>query len=138
MSTLRRAVPLAMLAIATAFPASAQEAQVPPPSSTRGGVYTVEQAQHGKELMRDVCAECHMDEEFMGTFIKSWAGASVGDLFEEVSTKMPEDRPGSLRPREYAQVLAYIFQLNGLPPGEVPMPSSIEELREIIIEGSQG
>ncbi len=138
MSTLRRAIPLAMLAIATAFPASAQETQVAPPSSTREGVYTVEQAQRGKEIMRDVCAECHMDDEFMGTFIKSWAGASVGDLFEEVSTKMPEDRPGSLRPRQYAQVLAYIFQLNGLPAGEVPMSSGIEELKEIIIEGSQG
>ncbi len=138
MSALRRAVPLAMLAIATALPTRAQEVQVAPPSSTREGVYTVEQAQRGKEIMRDVCAECHMDDEFMGTFIKSWAGASVGDLFEEVSTKMPEDRPGSLRPRQYAQVLAYIFQLNGLPAGEVPMSSGIEELKEIIIEGSQG
>ena len=127
-----------MLAMATALPTSAQEAQVAPPSSTREGVYTEEQAERGKEIMRDICAECHMDDEFMGTFIKSWAGASVGDLFEEVSTKMPEDRPGSMRPREYAQVLAYIFQLNGLPAGEVPMSSSIEELREIIIEGSQG
>lgn len=127
-----------MLALAAALPVSAQEAETAPPASTRQGIYTEEQAEHGKDIMRDVCAECHMDDEFMGTFIKSWAGASVGDLFEEVSTKMPEDRPGSLRPREYAQVLAYIFQLNGLPAGEVLMPSSIEKLREIIIEGSQG
>ncbi len=137
MSALRRAVLLAMLAIATALPTSAQEADVAPPPSTREGVYTVEQAERGKEIMRDVCAECHMDDEFMGTFIKSWAGASVGDLFEQVSTNMPQDRPGSLRARQYAQVLAYIFQLNGLPAGKVPMSSSIEELREIIIEGSQ-
>lgn len=127
-----------MLAVATALPTSAQEPEVAPPSSTREGVYTVEQAERGEEIMHDVCATCHMDDEFVGTFIKSWAGASVGDLFEEVSTSMPQDRPGSLRPRQYAQVLAYIFQLNGLPAGEVLMSSSIEELREIIIEGSQG
>lgn len=127
-----------MLAVATALPTSAQEPEVAPPSSTREGVYTVEQAERGEEIMHDVCANCHMDDEFVGTFIKSWAGASVGDLFEEVSTSMPQDRPGSLRPRQYAQVLAYIFQLNGLPAGEVLMSSSIEELREIIIEGSQG
>ena len=127
-----------MLALAAVLPAGAQEAETAPPASTMEGIYTEEQAEHGKEIMRDVCAECHMDDEFMGTFIKSWAGASVGDLFEEVSTKMPEDRPGSLRPREYAQVLAYIFRLNGLPAGEVLMPSSIEDLRKIIIEGSQG
>ncbi len=127
-----------MLALAAALPTSAQEVEGAPPSSTREGVYTVEQAERGKEIMHDVCAECHMDDQFIGTFIKSWAGASVGDLFEEVSTKMPEDRPGSLRPRQYAQVLAYIFQLNGLPAGEVAMSSSIEKLREIIIEGSQG
>lgn len=127
-----------MLILALALPASAQEAETGPPASTRKGIYTVAQAERGKEIMRGICAACHMDEEFMGTFIKSWAGASVGDLFDEVSTKMPEDRPGSLRPRQYAQVLAYIFQLNGLPAGEVLMPSSIEELRKIIIEGSQG
>lgn len=127
-----------MLALTLALRASAQDAETASPASTREGIYTEEQAEHGKEIMRDVCAECHMDDEFMGTFIKSWAGASVGDLFEEVRTYMPEDRPGSLRPREYAQILAYIFQLNGLPAGEVLMPSSIEELRKIIIEGSQG
>ena len=138
MNALRRAVPLAMLGLAAALPATAQEAETAPPASTREGIYTVAQAEQGKEVMRDICAECHMDDEFMGTFIKSWAGASVGDLFDEVSTKMPEDRPGSLRPRQYAQVLAYIFQLNGLPAGEVLMPSSREALRKIIIEGSQG
>lgn len=127
-----------MMALTIALHASAQDAETASPASTREGVYTEEQAEQGKKIMRDVCAECHMDAEFMGTFIKSWAGASVGDLFEEVSTLMPEDRPGSLRPGEYAAVLAYIFQLNGLPTGEVLMSSSIEELRKIIIEGSQG
>ena len=129
---------LTVAAFATASPASAQDAGTAPPSSTRDGVYTQAQAEQGQEIVHDVCAECHMDDEFQGTFIKSWAGASVGDLFEEVTATMPEDRPGGLRPKQYAQVLAYIFQLNGLPPGDVELKSDIEELREIIIEGSEG
>ena len=138
MSAFRKAVPLALMALASAVPTNAQEAQSVPPPSTREGVYTVEQAERGQKIVHDICAECHMDEEFMGTFIKSWAGASVGDLFEKISTTMPEDRPGGLRARQYAQVLAYIFKLNGLPAGDVALSSTVEELREIIIEGSQG
>ena len=131
--------PLTALALAFAVhPARAQQDSADPPKSLRDGAYTVEQAARGKVLMRDICAECHMDDEFTGTFIRSWSGASVGDLFEEVSTMMPEDNPGSLRAREYADVLAYIFELNGLPPGDVELGSSIEDLRKIIIEGKQG
>jgi len=30
---------------------------------------------------------------------------------------MPQDRPGSLTPQQYIDVLAYILQLNGIQPG---------------------
>ncbi len=36
---------------------------------------------------------------------------------------MPEDDPGSLSAQEYADVLAYILQLNDLPAGGVELPA---------------
>ena len=138
MSAFFRAGGLTILFIASALRLGAQEAEPTERSSTRDGVYTEAQAEQGRAVVHSICTECHMDAEFVGTFIKSWAGASVGDLFEQVATTMPENRPGGLRPEQYAQVLAYIFQLNGLPPGDSELKPDIEDLREIIIEGSEG
>ena len=48
---------------------------------------------------------------------------------------MPEDNPGGLIPGEYADVLAFIFSISGLPTGETEMNSDAELLQQILIEG---
>ena len=48
---------------------------------------------------------------------------------------MPEDSPGRLRLSEYADVLVFIFSINGLPMGETEMSSDAELLQQILIEG---
>ena len=105
--------------------------------STLDGVFTEEQARRGEALNRKVCGSCHMPEWFSETFMQSWSGATVGMLFELISATMPEDRPGGLEPREYADVLAYIFELNGLPAGDEELSSRKESLAEILIEGRE-
>lgn len=114
--------------------AGAQQEQSGPQRSVLAGVYTPEQARRGRQVFANVCAECHGGEEFTGTFMQSWVGATVKMLFTEVSTSMPEDNPGGLRPGQYADVLAYIFQLNGLPPGEDELPPRDDVLAKILIE----
>jgi len=52
----------------------------------------------------------------------------VGSLFEHVSTKMPQNRPGSLSDQEYADVVAYLLQINGRPAGERELPPDQELL----------
>lgn len=125
---------IALLSLGAALPALAQtEERV----TTLDGVYTEEQALRGAEVTEDVCRECHDDEEFVGAFIRSWAGASVAALFDDIYSLMPEDQPGSLPAQQYADVIAYILQLNGLPPGEVELGAARESLERVLIEANR-
>lgn len=101
--------------------------------SLSDGVYTVEQAERGGALNKEVCANCHADDWFTGNLLQSWSGASVEALFELIRTTMPQDRPGALKRQEYADLLAYIFSLNGIPAGEEELSGKKEVLAKIII-----
>ena len=107
------------------------------PLTTLDGVYTEEQAERGAEVVEQICRECHEDEEFVGAFIRSWAGASVAALYDDIYSLMPEDQPGSLPPQQYADVIAYILQLNGLPPGDVELTTAREALEKLVIESKR-
>lgn len=98
------------------------------------GVYTEDQARRGAAINDGVCLECHEPDEFVGSFMESWSGAPVSMLFDEISALMPEDRPGALRPQEYADVLAYIFSLNDIPTGAQELGPDPQLLQNIIIE----
>lgn len=104
--------------------------------STRDGVYSARQARRGEQVFQETCAACHLPEYFTSTMMPSWAGAPVSMLFSVISTTMPEDRPGSLASAQYADVLAYIFELNGLPAGGRELPAAPARLARIIIERS--
>jgi mono/diheme cytochrome c family protein len=123
----------ALLPLLAAHPAAAQTSDGEP-LTILDGVYTEEQAQRGAEVIEQVCRECHEDEEFVGAFIRSWAGASVAALYDDIYSLMPEDQPGSLPPQQYADVIAYILQLNGLPPGDVELATARDVLERVIIE----
>ncbi len=113
---------------------AAQDSQNGAKKSTLDGVYTEEQARRGAQIYENICAECHDQDEFLEPLMQSWMGAPVSMLFFEITDLMPEDAPGSLEPAEYADVLAYIFELNGLPPGQAELEPSDEVLKKIIIE----
>lgn len=104
--------------------------------SLRDGVYTEAQAERGAGIWEESCAECHLGEEFgpAGGYLASWRGRTVNDLFEVIRTSMPYDAPGRLRRQEYADVLAYLFHLNGLPAGETEMKADAPSLKEIRVE----
>ncbi len=123
-----------LLCLAAARPAVGQTEER---LTTLDGVYTEAQALRGAEVIEDVCRECHDDEEFVGAFIRSWAGASVAALYDDIYSLMPEDQPGSLPPQQYADVIAYILQLNGLPPGEVELGVARESLERVVIEANR-
>jgi len=92
-------------------------------------VYTTEQATRGQRVFTTVCSVCHGRTEFTGPiFAFTWMADPVGDLFEHISTKMPQDRPGSLSAEEYAAVVAYLLQLNGRPHGDRELPADAELL----------
>lgn len=108
-----------------------------PVVTTQDGVYTAGQARRGEGLFRDACSDCHMEHWFQGSFLHAWNGATAGMLYERIRSTMPEDRTGGLANREYADILAYIFELNGLPTGDDELGSRRSELDRILIQGGQ-
>jgi len=102
--------------------------------TTEDGVYTVEQAERGKQSYKQVCAACHPLDWYRGDIMKAWAGGSLKDLYDALSTKMPPANPGSLKRREYAALLAYILALNEMPAGSEELPQTPEALQKVVIK----
>lgn len=125
------------LVLTSARPAGAQADPVATKSILEG-VYTEEQARRGEEITNDACSTCHMEDWFTGSLLESWAGATVEMLYELISTTMPQDRPASLERQQYADVLAYIFELNGLPTGQEELSADKGALSAILIEKRRG
>jgi len=128
-SPFRRAVSAVTLALlATGIVAVAQTP--PPMRSVREGVYTSAQAQRGSAVYEEKCASCHT-ARMWGS---DWTRQSVWDLYNTISSYMPEDSPGSLNPQQSRDVVAYILKSNELPAGPAELPESIEALKQIRIE----
>jgi hypothetical protein len=103
--------------------------------STLSGVYTTAQATRGEVTYSNICVSCHPFITYTGaTFRQHWLGKTVFDLYAQVSELMPKNEPGSLSPREYADVIAFILQLNKMPPGKTELPTDAASLRRIRIE----
>ncbi len=109
------------------------------------GVYTEEQATRGKEQYDYNCAPCHIhdltgdsikDTPALagGDFLDEWAGKTVQELLEYMSTNMPPDSRGSLGEKTYADVTAYVLQANSFPPGKDPISSDAERLAKTFID----
>ena len=115
----------------------AQEEGEAKPKSTRDGIFSAKQARQGLKLFEMNCLACHQPEEFSEGYLDSWSGQSANDFFEFVRTTMPEDSPGRLKRGEYAAVLAYLFEMNGLPSGELELGSDQAELEQVVIEAPE-
>ena len=100
------------------------------------GVYTTEQARRGQQIALSICFECHSVSEWRGPgFLRLWTGRRVGDLYERICRTMPQNDPGRLLPGECADVIAYMFGLQGVPTGDGQreLPSDIEVLDTVFI-----
>jgi mono/diheme cytochrome c family protein len=94
--------------------------------------YTVTQARRGDGLFRDNCVGCHSPSEFRGnSFQRRWTNRAVGDIYEYVLYTMPDDNPGGLPAQTYADVVAYMLEMNNFPAGEAELPTSMDALFEM-------
>jgi mono/diheme cytochrome c family protein len=99
------------------------------------GVFTSRQASRGREQFQRACTSCHTAGEHTGRrFAGKWQGSTMGDVFDLVSTTMPEGDPGSLAPEEYASILAFFLSESGYKEGEEDLPFDLESLQRIRIE----
>jgi S-disulfanyl-L-cysteine oxidoreductase SoxD len=123
---------MAVLGVQTALDAvAAQKA----PTSVNDGVYSAAQATRGQAIFEGSCTTCHDTTKFMGSeFLSAWAGKPLRELFEVMSTTMPEDSPGSLKPQEYADVIAYFLKLNQFPSGSSDLKGAADSMAAIKFE----
>ena len=90
--------------------------------NTMDGVYTVAQAERGLQVFNRICAECHLAEDWtQEAFLDRWEELSVFRLWYWIYERMPHGNPGSLTREQVTDALTYIFQLNGLPPGNAEL-----------------
>lgn len=105
--------------------------------STRDGIFSAEQAQRGRSGFLWNCMECHELEEYTaaGAYLEEMEGKPVWEVFEFIWSEMPEDNPSWLEPEEYADILAYILSVYGMPSGDQELPTDKATLEDIVIEG---
>ena len=102
--------------------------------STATGAFTSEQATRGERAFISECGGCHTPDQFVGEFLTAWNGKTASDLLEMIRSKMPQDQPGSLPRQQYADILAFLFEKNGLPTGKDELPAAQSDLERIAIE----
>jgi alcohol dehydrogenase (cytochrome c) len=113
--------------------------------SNSDAIYTAAQATAGRAAYAQACASCHGpntdDGEFApplkGTgFTQKYAGKPVNDLINYMTGRMPPGNPGSLGTPAYTQIAAFLFQQNGVPPGNAELPVAAPELTRLMFPSS--
>ena len=114
--------------------------QEPATRSVWQGVYTAAQSERGRSVYQQSCGQCHgetlggdIGPTLSGPFWSIWEGRSAADLYKSIRTTMPADAPESLKPQEYADLIAFMFSVNKFPAGEKEMPADPAALEAIRI-----
>ena len=80
-------------------------------------------------------ARCHDPARFTGdAFFDAFDGKALKELWDIASGTMPEDNPGSLKPQEYGDIIAYFLQLNAFPTGDAELPGNAGAMANIKVE----
>jgi mono/diheme cytochrome c family protein len=122
-------------AVSAAFLVTVAVQAQAPQKTTNSGVYTAAQAGRGEKIFEAKCTACHDTARFTGEgFIDPWAGKPLKDVWDIASGTMPEDNPGSLKPQEYGDVIAYFLSLNAFATGDAELPGDAAAMANILIE----
>lgn len=99
--------------------------------------FTVQQVDRGQYEFSVVCEECHSTSEFRGhSFQFTWRRRTAWDFYRTVTQTMPENAPGSLMDEQYADVIAYILEMNGFEPGDAELPATKAALEQFPMDGA--
>jgi predicted outer membrane repeat protein len=101
-------------------------------------LFTSSQAQQGGALYASQCAACHgaqlegnVGPALAGTAFHQMAAAqhlTPKSLLDVISTTMPMTAPGTLKPDQYASIVAFILQRSGYPAGGQPLSKTSTNL----------
>lgn len=99
-------------------------------------VVNQDQAVRGMTIFTKTCVECHTLSDVTGSDFKlNWHTRPVFELFDVISTTMPDDTPGSMKPEQYADIVAYLLRINGASAGgAVLVATDTAMLKKALIE----
>jgi polar amino acid transport system substrate-binding protein len=103
-------------------------------AATTAVPYTSAQAHAGVTVYRRYCLQCH-GANLQGSAGPAVAGTefltnaqrnkwTLNDLRTTVFENMPFSNPGSLTPKQYADVMAFLLASSCYPPGTTPFPTT--------------
>ena len=104
--------------------------------------FTAEQATRGKTAYDANCVSCHGPDLISANygpplagpyFEDKWPGQTVGALYTHTHDRMPPSRPASLGDESYADLVAYMLQVNGVAVGDVELPADRDALTQMVI-----
>lgn len=103
--------------------------------STKDRIYSLAQANEGRDVYDGRCKNCHTAISHTGApFRANWDKKPLSELYDYMVEKMPKDAPGTLSEEEYTQVLAYVLRMNGMPAGSESLPGDRKLLKAIRID----
>ncbi len=134
------------VALADASNSIGGEARGPLPKSTGSAPYTTQQVAQGSQVYAKACAICH-GANLQGMSAPALTGPGFGhshlnasQLRTVVTQSMPLMAPGSLKPDEYASVMAYLLSYNCVKPaggGQQPFPTTdLPALQQVELGGA--
>jgi PQQ-dependent dehydrogenase (s-GDH family) len=103
--------------------------------------FTAEQAAKGKTAYNSNCAVCHGNTMTNGTFgpplageyfRNKWLGMTVRRFYDHAKT-MPPSAPASLQDDAYADIVAYILEVNGFKAAGIELPAGGQALDKMTI-----
>lgn len=120
---------------------SPQAQQAETPKRVWDGVFTTEQAARGKTGFEISCSRCH-NEALIGSergpalkgsaFLSHWENDTLGGLFTKIRDTMPMNDVGTITDAIKVDIMAYVLQQNGFPPGRgvlAPQAAALEDIR---------
>lgn len=110
------------------------------------GAYTGAQAERGRAVVQNHCAECHHEDLSGGeapalagpTFMVKWETHTVERLFHKIRDTMPSRGSTDVTIDEKLDAVAYILQQNGFPAGSTELTNTPSQLASLRIEPKEG
>ena len=113
-------------------------------TSVWSGVFTADQAARGAISFNASCVRCHaLDAQGVPArmsgdqFWNNWADDPLDVMYTRIKTGMPNNAPDSLAAQTYADIVAFILSVNGVPPGagQELTPAAVSHIQMVRRDG---
>lgn len=124
-------------------PAGSGQQPIGEEATVKDGVYTPGQAVRGRARYEASCQRCHGADLTGGAgrsltgvvFLRDWTGLTLDGLYERMQS-MPPDGSENLSEDAYVDIISYVLERNGFPPGAAELSAGL--LGHVRVEGEDG